>query len=186
MGLDVRLMMDNHDEIFTPEYFDEKHPHSLSRKFCNLLNRRNVVEHEPELDQIAKLLKLDISLLYKMTEYPAPEELEMMDYMEEEAEIEMFKSNIEKRKQKVRNNIEDVNQLIEKMISSLSATENLYDQLIKTDFDTMNSEYYFSDFNVDKGEGYIHNNFGQDLRNMKRFIEFSMKRGSKSIWFEFG
>ena len=50
----------------------------------------------------------------------------------------------------------------------------------------MNSEYYFSDFNKDKGEGYIGNNFGQDMRNFKRFIDYAIDRNSETIWFEYG
>lgn len=187
MGLDISLRVDNDDEILTPEYFGQKYQHALSREFCNLMCRPDVIDHTPELDQIGEITNTDISLLYKMTEYPSPdEEFEMIDFAETEEEKERLKSGFEKRKLVVQGNIKDINSLVEKLISNLNTIDDLYDRLIKTDFDSLNSQYYFSDFTKDKGEGYIRNNFGQDLRNFKRFIDFAIERNSKTVWFEFG
>lgn len=187
MGLDISIAVDNDTELFTSEYFSQKYQHALSREFCNLLCRTGVVEHKPELDQIGEITNIDISQIYKMAEYPSEdEELDMIDFAETEEEKKRLTSDFEKRKQEVHGNINQINSLIEKLISSLNTIDDLYERLIKTDFDSMNSPYYFSDFKEDKGEGYIKNNFGQDLRNFKRFIDFAIKRNSKTIWFEFG
>jgi len=39
---------------------------------------------------------------------------------------------------------------------------------------------------IDKGDGYLNNNFGQDLRNFKRFVEFAKKRGATTVYFRYG
>ncbi|WP_299673513.1 hypothetical protein [uncultured Tenacibaculum sp.] len=149
--------------------------------------RPRVVEHTPEFDQIGEITNIDISHLYKMTEYPSEdEEMNMIDFAENEEEKERLKANFEKRKQALNGNINQVKILVKKLIDSLEKIDNLHERLIKTDFDSMNSEYYFSDFNKDKGEGYIRNNFGQDLRNFKRFIDYAIDRNSETIWFEYG
>ena len=187
MGLDISLRVNNDSEVITSEYFENSNLYSLSREFCNLMCRPGVVEHKPEFDQIGEITNIDISHLYKMTEYPSEdEEMNMIDFAENEEEKERLKANFEKRKQGLNGNINQVKTLVKKLIDSLEKIDNLYERLIKTDFDSMNSEYYFSDFNKDKGEGYIRNNFGQDLRNFKRFIDYSIDRNSRTIWFEYG
>ena len=45
---------------------------------------------------------------------------------------------------------------------------------------------YFSDFLLDKGDGYINNNFGQDLRNFRRFLEHAKRHGSTTVFFQYG
>ncbi|NRB61016.1 MAG: hypothetical protein HRU50_13885 [Winogradskyella sp.] len=187
MGLDISLRVNNDSEVITPEYFENDKLYSLSREFCNLMCRPGVVEHTPEFDQIGVITNIDISHLYKMTEYPSEEEeIDMIEFAENEEEKERLKADFKKRKQDLNGNINQVKILVEKLINSLEKIDNLYERLIKTDFDSMNSEYYFSDFNKDKGEGYIRNNFGQDLRNFKRFIDYAIDRNSETIWFEYG
>lgn len=187
MGLDINLRVNNDSEIITPEYFENSNLYSLSREFCNLMCRPGVVEHKPEFDQIGEIANIDISHLYKMTEYPSEEEeIDMIEFAENEEEKERLKSDFEKRKQDLNGNINQVKVLVENLINKLKNIDNLYERLIKTDFDSMNSEYYFSDFNKDKGKGYIGNNFGQDLRNFKRFIDYAIERNSKTVWFEYG
>ena len=187
MGLDINLRVNNDSEIITPEYFENSKLYSLSREFCNLMCRPGIIEHTPEFDQIGEIANIDISHLYKMTEYPSEdEEIDMIEFAENDEEKKRLKSDFEKRKQELNGNISQVKILVEKLIKNLKSVDNLYERLIKTDFDSMNSEYYFSDFNKDKGDGYIRNNFGQDLRNFKRFIDYAIERNSETIWFEYG
>lgn len=187
MGLDIRLRVNNYSDVTTTEYFENSKLYSLSREFCTLMCRPEVIEQKPELDQIGEITNIDISHLYEMTEYPSEdEETYITEYVETEEEQKRLKSDFEKRKRKLNGNINKVNLLIEKLIDNLKTIDNLHERIVKTDFDFMNSEYYFSDFNKDKGEGYIGNNFGQDLRNFKRFIDYAIERNSETIWFEFG
>ncbi|WP_460219349.1 hypothetical protein [Psychroserpens sp. MEBiC05023] len=187
MGLDINLSVNNNSEVITSEYFENSKLYSLSREFCNLMCRPGVIEHKPELDQIGEITNINISHLYKMTEYPSEEEeIDMIEFARNDEERERLKSDFEKRKQELNGNINQVKILVENLVNSLKNLDNLYERLIKTDFDSMNSEYYFSDFNKDKGDGYIRNNFGQDLRNFKRFIDYAIERNSKTVWFEYG
>ena len=66
-------------------------------------------------------------------------------------------------------NIDKVSSTIENLLIKLSTIDNLPELLDDNGNDTLNNKKYFSEFNVDKGKGYIDNNFGQDLRNFKRF-----------------
>ncbi|WP_299126288.1 hypothetical protein [uncultured Winogradskyella sp.] len=186
MGLDIHLRVNNSEEIAL-EYFENSHLYSLSREFCNLICRPDVIEHKPELDQIGEITNTEISLFYKMTEYPSEEEvLDMIEFAKNNTERERLKSDFEKRKQKVNGNIKQLSLLVVNLISKLENVNDLYQRLIITDFDSLNSTYYFSDFKKDKGKGYIGNNFGQDLRNLKRFLKLATERGSETVWFEFG
>jgi hypothetical protein len=48
------------------------------------------------------------------------------------------------------------------------------------------NEDYFSEFQIDKGDGYIGNNFGRDLRNFKKFLEYAKEKGTTTVWFDYG
>ena len=75
---------------------------------------------------------------------------------------------------------------ISSLIEKLSKIEDLNKLLLPTNRDTLDSDDYFSNFNIDKEDSYIRNNFGQDLRNFKRFLEFAKENGAKTVWFMFG
>jgi hypothetical protein len=188
MGLDIYIGVDNEESIFTDEYHDDENgffeKHSLSREFCNLMNRQHVVEHLPELDQIGKITKVDISPLYQMEEYPNEEEIGFsIEYAETEEERQSIIENAEMDKKKLTGNIDKVLSTINNLLERLNNINNLQELLIKTDFDSLNNAVYFSDFKIDKGQGYIGNNFGQDLRNFKRFLEYAKEKGVETIWF---
>jgi hypothetical protein len=148
------------------------------------MNRQHVVEHLPELDQIGKITKVDISPLYQMEEYPNEEEIGFsIEYAETEEERQSIIENAEMDKKKLTGNIDKVLSTINNLLERLNNINNLQELLIKTDFDSLNNAVYFSDFKIDKGQGYIGNNFGQDLRNFKRFLEYAKEKGVETIWF---
>jgi len=144
--------------------------------------RENVImnEEEAELNQIGKITEVDISIIYQMLEYPQEEqiEFELRLAQDEEAEQKIL-DDAEKSKAEIENNLDEVLSTIASLIEKLSKIEDLNKLLLPTDYDTLNSEYYFSDFNIDK------KNFGQDLRNFKRFLEFAKENGAKTVWFMF-
>lgn len=187
MGLDISIGINNYEEIFDENYHqndDENfNKHSLSRTFCNFICRKEVIETEAELDQIGKITRVDISGIYDMGSYIDIEELE--EYIDEEDledEIIKAKSNNAKLEGNINKVLDTINELIEK----LNETENLPKLLLRTEFDTLNNDEYFSSFTIDKGNGYINNNFGQDLRNFKNFLEYCLKRETKTVWFVYG
>jgi hypothetical protein len=181
---------DNLEELHSNNYHDPKNDyfnkHSLSRTFCNFMCRQNVISHEPELDQIGKITGVNISPIYEMEDYPEEEGVEFqLDIADSEEEKQSILKKAEEDKAKLQGNIDKVLQTITELIEKLSSIDNLPGLLLPTDFDTLGNEEYFSSFNIDKGDGYIGNNFGQDLRNFKRFLEFAKERGTKTVWFSY-
>lgn len=68
MGLDILILTDKRDDIYSDDYHDPKngyfHKHSQSRTFCNFMCRQDVSEGQPELDQIGEITSVDISPIY--------------------------------------------------------------------------------------------------------------------------
>lgn len=187
MGLDISIGVDNYENVFDENYHQNNeenfNKYSLSRTFCNFICRKEVIETEAELDQIGKIVGVDISAIYEMENYVDIEEL--AEYIDEE-ELENEIINAELNNAKLEGNINKVLNTISELIIELNEIENLPKLLLKTEFDTLNNEEYFSSFSIDKGKGYIDNNFGQDLRNFKNFLEYCLKRETKTVWFVFG
>ncbi|WP_298518711.1 hypothetical protein [uncultured Kordia sp.] len=184
MGLDIFLQTEIELERNNLDNFETQ---SLSREFCNLMCRKDVVDHEPELDQIGKLVDVDISCFYQMNMYPDDEYIaESIEFAKSEAEKETILANAAASRKAITGNITTVLQTLNALLEKLSSIDNLPSLLLPTDFDTLNNAYYFSDFMQDKGKGYIDNNFGQDLRNFKRFVEAALASGNKTIWFSYG
>ena len=192
MGLDIQVITDNQEELCGAEYLANyavnRSQHGLSRAFCNFICRRNVVEHEAELDQMACITGIDISSIYEMETYPDEEMIR--SYLEYDADTEekkrAFLIKVERDRSKLDGNIDRVFDTVNTLIDKLSVLDELNKKLIQTDFDTLNCAYYFADFKTDKGDGYSRNNFGKDLRNFKRFLVFAKERGTKTVWFQFG
>lgn len=181
MGLDIFLQTEI--ELDT-ESFDM---HSLSREFCNLMCRKDLVEHEPELDQIGEIAKVDISYFYLMETYPDEEYImDALEFAETASEKEDILAAAETTKKEIEGNIDVVLETLNKLLETLAKIDNLPSLLAPTEFDTLNSNYYFSDFTKDKGKGYIDNNFGHDLRNFKRFVENAKSKENKTVWFTYG
>jgi hypothetical protein len=197
MGLDIRINTMNLDELYdlypTIDYFNE---HSLSRDFCDMVCRKDSFEHEPELDKIGRMVGVDIKSLYDMENYVDHHDLEdQLNFLESKVEKIRFQKQVSDWRNKLEGNIDDITNLINKLIDKLSSIDDLGNRLN----DEYESQYggwyeeeiieyfdYFSDFKIDKGDGYIGNNFGQDLRNFKRFLEFAKENGRTTVWFHYG
>lgn len=184
MGLDINVFSDNYDEISELEAFEAiEDKVNLSREFCYLIGRKNVIESGiPELEQIAQLTNCDLSFLEKMENYmPEWELADLAEYEEKPVIDTIKKTNLE-----AENNIDEVITGLKQLIDTLNGIENLEKNIHETDYDTIGIPYYFSDFKTNKGDGYIGNNFGQDLRNLLRFAEFAKSHAAKTLFFEFG
>jgi len=169
MGLDVQIIVNNHQEVFDIEYIKEydqnRKLHSLSRTFCNLMCRRDMVNHDSELDQISEFTGVEVQPLFDMN----------FNTLED----------LENNKALFKDNLEIILSTIQRLITELEKTPDLVSLLIETDFDSLNNSYYFSRFNEDLGDGYIGNNFGQDLRNFERFLRYTKAKGTKTIGFHY-
>jgi hypothetical protein len=192
MGLDITICVTNPDEVFTGDYadplYDGWEQHSLSRQFCNFMRRWYAGNNEPEFDQIGRITMVNIEPLYAMETYGSEDGLEL-DYQLNKAESEEENQTIVEQdrvnKQKLEGNIDLVLLTINALVNNLAVLPNLPALLNYNKQYTALYEYYFSDFNIDKGDGYIGNNFGQDLRNFKRFLEFAKSRGTTTVYFSY-
>jgi len=191
MGLDIIVYFGNNDLVYSSVYDDPaleyNHNYRLSRTFCNLMCRKDVVSGKPELDQIGKLTSIDISAIYQMETFTGNEEIE---FFLEEAETEQQKEKIRMLAQagndKIKGNIDKVLMTITNLIDKLSQIDNLPALLTDNDYDTLDNKIYFADFNKDKVQGYVDDNFGQDLRNLKRILEYAKAKGSTTVYFQYG
>ncbi len=191
MGLDILVCFDNNEEIYSTDYYDEEfdhfNKHGLSRTFCNLMCRKDAVNGELEFDQIARITSVDISPIYEMENYGHGEELEFfLETAETEEQRQHILSLDKASKDKLKGNIDKVAVTITTLIDRLSHIDNLPDLLNDNGWDTLENQIYFADFNKDKGQGYTNNNFGQDLRNFKRFLEYAKTKGSTTAYFNYG
>jgi len=190
MGLDITIGIDNDDEVFTFEYITGENSisddHHLSRTFCNLICRDAVIDHETELNQISRITGVDIEPLYLMLEYPNSDELEfMLENAETEEERQEIIEESEHNKLKLTNNIDTIYQTITHLINKLNTIQNLSKLLIKTDFDSLNNDVYFSDFNTDKDKENMRDIFENDLNNFKSLLEYCKARNTKTVFFNF-
>lgn len=184
MGLDILIAADNYEQLQAAE--NNRYQHSLSRTFCDLMCRRHATSHEPELEQIGRITDIDISPIYDMEDYPEEENLEFLleSAGSEDAKQKILKET-EVQKAKLQGNIHLVLKTITALIDKLNLIDNLANLLDQTDLDSLGRDY-FADFHFDKGDGYIGNNFGQDLRNFKRFLDFAKANGTTTVWFNYG
>lgn len=189
MGLDIHIATEKDEIIFEGNYHEQYfYQHSLSRTFCNLMSRQNsIVSGEPELDQVGQIAGVDILPLYDMNDYPEEESLEFfLSSADTDEEKEDILINAEQNKDKLQDNIEKITEVIDQLIEKLSPIGNLPSLLLPTEYDLLNNQTYFADFTTNKGDGYIGNNFGQDLRNFKSFLEYAQSKGVSTVYFNYG
>lgn len=189
MGLDIRVMTDKYDEVHDSlswdEYFEK---YKLSRTFCNFMCRQNVINGvEPELNRIGHFTGIDIALFYEMELYPDENNLiYAIEYAETVEDKQKIIIDAENNKELLKGNLDKVLFALNGLIDSLNKVENLLAIIGSTEFDSPWNDEYFSDFQIDTGKGFINNNFGQDLRNFKRYLELSKSIGATTTWFTYG
>lgn len=190
MGLDITIWTDNSKAVRSVDYHDPANDyfnlHSLSRTFCNFMCRQNIVG-EPELDQIGRITNIDISPLYEMETYQDEKNGWLSFQLEDPSyDREALLEEARQSREKLKGNIDIVLATISLLIDKLSVIDNLHELLNDGGHDTLGYKTYFTDFNKNKGKGYIGNNFGQDLRNFKRFLEFAKEKGARTVYFLYG
>jgi hypothetical protein len=189
MGLDIHIATDRDalliDEAYLVNHDDNVNLHGLSRDFCNFILRKHNVDHETELEQLEQIAGIDLKCIHELDEYPDEEYIEvLLEQAATEAEAQAILANVEANKAKLEGNIDKVLDTATRLIEALSANEDFYTKFIMSD-----SSYesdYFTDFNKHKGSNYIDNNFGQDLRNFKRYLDYAKLKGATTAWFVFG
>jgi hypothetical protein len=193
MGLDIQLCSDVDQEIYKDaSYIDPVNgfhrKYSLSRTFCNLMCRQHNVQM-PELDQIGRITNIDISPFYEMEQYQTEDDEGLqasLEMAETEEERQLLLDNARKMRESMKGNIDAIHTLVSALIGKLSAIKNLPALLDDGENDLLDYKKYFTHFDIDKGDGYIDNNFGHDLRNFKRFLEFVKGKGASTVYFSYG
>jgi len=150
--------------------------------------RQNIiVDEDPELDQIGTITGVDVSDIYNMNNYPDENQMEFfLMGTESEMEKKAITDKAETDRQAFKDNIEEVTNTINNLIAKLSQIDNLPLLFAQTEWDTLDRDIYFKDFNSDTGDGYIGNNFGRDLRNFKNFLDFVKGKGASVVYFIYG
>jgi hypothetical protein len=191
MGLDIHISTDKDEEVYTIDFYtnekDFRYKMSLSREFCNLMCRQHVSTGTPEFNQIAQLVNVDITPIFEMEKYWDEESAEhQMSFGETEEDRQKISIKIQRDRNNLIGNIDKVLQTINQLLDGLYRINQLNKKIKAHGGDTIGISYYFSDFNKDKGDGYIGNNFGQDLRNFKRFLEYAKSKGATTVYFNYG
>ena len=191
MGLDIFVITDNYDVLqnayFSGDECELRSAHRLSRTFCNFMCRPNVISHEPELDQIGRIAGVNIAPLTEMNSYPDELDLEYwIGQAETEEERQKIINKAETAKASLRDNIDRISETINALTEKISNIRNLPELLQPTDFDSLNNATYFAHLQIDNIDRFAGDNFGQDLRNFRRVLEFAKAHGSTPVWFSYG
>ena len=80
-------------------------------------------------------------------------------------------------------NIDRVLATVEVLLSRLPDLYDLPSQLMAADSTEADYKYYFTYLLLDIGDGYVGNNFGQDLRNLHRYLCYAKEAGSTTVFF---
>lgn len=188
MGLDIHIIPDNYELLLQTEDLRERiSRYHLSRTFCNLMCRPNVVSDEPELEQIGRITGVDITPILQMERLPDDTELLWMREMNEApAVMQAWQAQADKDRALIDGNIDRVLQTLSALITALEPIGDLAARFHPTEYDTVRREWYFADAPVDYGDGYILDNFGQDLRNFQCYVELAKTHGARTVGFRYG
>lgn len=189
MGLDISLVTDNEDELYTERQsiFELDYSHTLSRAFCNLMLRKDMIEGECEFDQLGRIAGVDVEPLYEMETYPQELNLQYaLDRAESDEEKRVVLQDAEEAKGKLVGNLDRTLVMVETLLDKLAKVPNLPDIIDSKQYNDPSTTKYFSNFTLDTGDGYIGNNLGQDLRNFRNFLLYAKSKGSQTVWVEYG
>lgn len=185
MGLDINLSCDKRREM-REDPDNTLGKTSLSRSFCRLLtDSYNLQKEDLELIKIGKICGIDTSIFFKMLESPGEFDFRIPSVKSEEEREHLLKE-IQLAKQKLANNFGIVQQTLLSLIEKLEEIPNLSTLLQEPQNEQSGITSYFDDFHANPGDGYIGNNFGQDLRNFKYYLELATKYNASSVWFDLG
>lgn len=189
MGLDISLVTDKEDELYTERQsiFELDYTHTLSRSFCNIMLRKDIIEGEGEFDQLGRIAGVNVEPLYEMETYPQELNLEYaLDRAGSYEERQSVLQEAEAAKAKLVGNLDRVLAMVETLLDKLAKVPNLPDLVDSKQYNDPSTTTYFSDFILDTGNGYIGNNLGQDLRNFRNFLRYAKSKGSQTVWVEYG
>lgn len=159
----------------------------LSRGFCQLMCKIGGLKGNSDFEQVAKLANVDINPILSMQKYWDEESVnDSIARGKTDEDKKRIANGIKADNDRLSSNIDIVYKTLTHLEDRLSIIDNLEKKIDANGYDPIGIEYYFSDFNIDKGDGYIGNNFGRDLRNFKRFLEYAKSKGTSTVFFHYG
>lgn len=164
---------------------EDRNQYELSRTFCNLMCRKNVVGGESELDQIGRICGVDMSPFYAMEDYMPSWLMDEFIEVEEKENPEEFRRSMQIANRKILDNIDVIIDCLNQVIPKLAQMKDLTNKLNDHGFPTIHITYYK---NLDTTEigNYIDNNLTQDLRNLLRYTLLAKSRGARTTFFTYG
>jgi len=181
MGLDISVRATNQSEW--EDAADTREEHTLSRRFGYFMCRRSAIAGVPELDQLGALTGVDISPLYEMETYVSPEDIDnSLEFASDEAERQRILDKARPASAALTGNIDKVRTAVEGLLTRLATVADLPGQLRPDKHDVLQAAAYFANFSSPKMNA-RDSTFGQDLRNLKRFLEDAKSQGSETVYF---
>lgn len=188
MGLDIIQGFDIEESDEGLELYQDcgdRDKYQLSRTFCNFVCRKDVIEGEPDLDQIGRICGTDINPIYEMERYmPSWEMDEFIEIEEKENPIE-FRKTMELENQKIFDNIDRIIDSLNQLIPTLERFKDLTGRINDNGFPTIHSDYY-RNLDTDEIGNYVNNNLSQDLRNLLRYSMLAKSLGARTTFFTYG
>ncbi|HET9505324.1 MAG TPA: hypothetical protein VFO93_17405 [Hymenobacter sp.] len=111
---------------------------------------------------------------------------EELEFAESEEERNRMQARTTANNARLDGNLAIVYEAITQLLVQLTSLTELAARLQPTSYDTLGRDIYFADFILEIGGGYTHDNFRQDLRNFKSFLEYAKSKGSRTVFFRYG
>ncbi len=152
----------------------------LSDQFSDLLLRREIIQELAELDQISKIVSVDVQPIYAMSFYwDKDEEKEHLSRFNNVEDLEKQRMTIQTNNNSLLKNIDSVYETIIQLENELSKVDQLEYLIINSNDGFFNNNQYFS-----KNSKSFDNLFS-DIKKMKEFIEFVKSLDGDTIYFKF-
>jgi hypothetical protein len=185
MGLDILLGANNQAALDAGDF--KPSDHRLSRNFCALMCRQNDFEGASELDQIGQMTGVDISPLSEMTHYMLPEDVAgWLECEQDPAERKRVTEQAEAAAAAIAGNLNRVTVTVQVLLTQLALFDDLPSRLLPVaEKPFREAGLYFTSF-ASLRMNQFDNTFGQDLRNLKVFLDYAKSKRSQTVFFVFG
>lgn len=152
----------------------------LSDLFGDLLLRRELVQELAELDQISKIVNVNVEPIYAMSFYwDKDEEKEHLSRFNKEEDLEKQRMTIQTNNNSLLKNIDAVYETIIQLENELSKVDQLEYLIINSNDGFFNNNLYFSK------NSKSFDNLYSDIKKIKEFIEFVKPLDGDTTYFKF-
>ncbi|MBC7920956.1 MAG: hypothetical protein H7Z75_07660 [Ferruginibacter sp.] len=166
---------------------DDQADYALSRTLCRLFlgTYKSPNPDHGELIQVGKLAGVDLTPLVRMGDYVTKDHEELLlANVADAGEKERLHQEIQQKRDGAWQPIPLVKGTVVALLNRLG--EGVYAQI---EYNENHREWlhpYFRDPQPGRDDEYAGNTFGQDLRNVLRYLEFAEQKGEAYVIFDFG